>query len=85
MRLSAETNTDFFDVNKLTSHFHRVQDSFVKNKASRNVGDLIKSLYEKDEAYAANDSDVRSVRILERCDNYSCEGSGDEDHQGYID
>jgi hypothetical protein len=38
-----------------------------------------------DEAYAANDSDVRSVIFLERCDNDSYEGSGDEDHQGYID
>jgi hypothetical protein len=52
---------------------------------SHNVGDSIKSLYENDEAYAADDPDVRSVRILERCDNDSCEGSGDEDHQGYID
>jgi hypothetical protein len=54
-------------------------------KVSRNVGDVIKSLCEKDEAYAADDPDVRSVRILERCDNDSCEGSGNEDHQGYID
>jgi hypothetical protein len=43
-RRSAETNTDFFDVNKLTSHFRRVQDSSVKKMVSRNVGDLIKTL-----------------------------------------
>jgi uncharacterized protein (UPF0147 family) len=57
----------------------------VKKNASRNVEDLIKNLYEKDEVFAVKASDVRSVRILERCDNDSYEGSGDEDHQGYID
>jgi hypothetical protein len=43
-RRSAETNTDFFEVNKLTSHFCRVQDSSVKNMVNRNLGDLIKNL-----------------------------------------
>jgi hypothetical protein len=52
---------------------------------SRNVGDLIKNLYEEDEAFAANDTDFRSVRILERYDNDSYEGSGDEGHQGYVE
>jgi hypothetical protein len=52
---------------------------------SSNVGDLIKSLYDKDEAYAVDDPDVRSVRILERYDSDSDELSGDEDHQGYVD
>jgi hypothetical protein len=59
--------------------------SSVKKKVSRNVGDLIKNLHEKDEAYTADDPDVRSVRILERYDNVSYEGSGDEDHQGHVD
>jgi hypothetical protein len=83
---SAETNTEFFDVNKLTSHFRRVQDSSVKKKVNRDGGDLIKSLYEKDEEYAADDPDVRSVTILENydSDSDSDEGSGDEDHQGYV-
>jgi hypothetical protein len=49
-RRSAETNSGFFDVNKLTSHFRRVQDSSVKNKLISNVGDLLKSLYENDES-----------------------------------
>jgi hypothetical protein len=62
-RRSTETNADFFDVNKLTSHVRRVQDSFVKKKASHNIGDLIKSLHEKDEEYAADDPDVRSVKF----------------------
>jgi hypothetical protein len=83
-RPSAAINTDFFDVNKITSHFRRVQDSSVKNKVSRNVSDFIKSLYEKDEAYAADDPDVCSVRILERRDSDSDEGSADEDHEGYV-
>jgi hypothetical protein len=82
---SAETNADFFDVNKFTSHFRRVQGSSQKKTVSSNVGDLIKSLYDKDEAYAVDDPDVRSVRILERYDSDSDELSGDEDHQGYVD
>jgi hypothetical protein len=45
---SAETNTELFDVNDLITHFRRVQDSSAK-QVSRNVGDLFKSLYEKDE------------------------------------
>jgi hypothetical protein len=53
----------------------------VKKKVSGNVGDLIKSLCEKDEAYAADDPDVCSVRILERHDGESDEGSGDVDHE----
>jgi hypothetical protein len=83
-RLSAEINKDFFDVNKITSHFRRVQDSSVKKKLSRNVRDFIKSLYEKDEAYAADDPDVCSVRILERHDSDSDEGSADANHEGYV-
>jgi hypothetical protein len=62
---SAETNSEFFDVNKLTSHFRRVQDSSVKKKLISNVGVLLKSLYVKDEAYAVGDPDVRLVTILE--------------------
>jgi hypothetical protein len=84
-RRSNGTNTDFFDINKLTSPFRRVRDSSVKKKVSRNVGDLIKSLYEKDEAYAADDPDVCSVRILERHDCDKDEGSGIEDHEVYVD
>jgi hypothetical protein len=45
---------------------------------------LIKNLYVKDEAYAADDPDVRSVTILERYDSDSDEGSGDEDQHGYV-
>jgi hypothetical protein len=84
---SAETNTEFFDVNKLTSQFRRVQDSSVKKKkVNSDGGDLIKSLYEMVEEYAADDPDFRSVTILENydSDSDSDEGSGDEDHQGYV-
>jgi hypothetical protein len=83
-RRSAETNTDFL-VNKLTAHFCRVHDSSVKKKESCNVGELIEILYEKDEAYAADDPDVRSVRILERYGSDSDDGSGNEDHQGCVE
>jgi hypothetical protein len=53
---------------------------------SRDVGDLVKSLYEKDKEYAADDPDVRSVSILENCDSDSDsdEGTGDEDPQVYV-
>jgi hypothetical protein len=34
---------DFFDVNKLTSHLRRVQDSSEKKKVSGIVGDLVKA------------------------------------------
>jgi hypothetical protein len=81
-RRSAETNTEFIDGNKLTSHFRRVKDSSVKRKVSRNVRDLIDSLYEKDEAYAAENLDFRSVTILERYDIVSDEDSGVADPQG---
>jgi hypothetical protein len=83
---SAETNTEFFDVNKLIFHFRRVQDSSVNKKVNRDVGDLIYGLYEKNEDYAADDPDVSSVTILENydSDSDSDEGSGDEDHQGYV-
>jgi hypothetical protein len=73
---SVETSTAFVDVNKLTSHFRRVQDSSVKKSVSRDVGDLIKSLYSKDEEYAADDPDVLSVTILERYDSDSDSGEG---------
>jgi hypothetical protein len=43
------------------------------------------SPYEKDEAYAENDPDIRSVKILQRYDSDLDGGSGDEDHQGYVD
>jgi hypothetical protein len=82
---SAEINSDFFDVNKILSHFRRIQDSSVKMKARRKVGDLIKTLSGKDEVYAADDPDVPSVRILERYDSDSDEVSGDEDRQGCAD
>jgi hypothetical protein len=45
-------------------------------EVSREVGDLIKSLYEKDEEYAADDPDVRLVTILE---NYDSDYSDSDD------
>jgi hypothetical protein len=60
---SNETNAELFDANKLKSHFRRVQNSSVKTMVSRDVGDLIKSLYEKDKAYATDDPEVRSIAV----------------------
>jgi hypothetical protein len=62
----AEANTEFFDVDKRTYHFCRVQNNSVKNKVSHSVGDLINILYEKNKAYAADVPDLRLVKILER-------------------
>jgi hypothetical protein len=81
---SAETNADFFDANKLTSHFRRVQNSSIKKTVSRDVGDLIKSLYEKDKSYATDVPAVRSVSILEMDSSDSEEDSINQGWRGYI-
>jgi hypothetical protein len=41
---SDATNSEFFNSNKLTSHFRRVQNDGVLKNVSRSVGDLIRSL-----------------------------------------
>jgi hypothetical protein len=60
------------------------QDTSGKKKVSRDVGDLIKSLYEKDEEYAADDSDVRSVTNFENYVSDSDSRSHNEAVMGQI-
>jgi plasmid stabilization system protein ParE len=81
---SDATNSEFFNTNKLTSHFRRVQNDGVLKNVSRSVGDLIRSLYERDELYAANDPDVRSVTILDAASSDSEEDTCNNNQRGYV-